>query len=155
MHALHADDEEEQSSIFDVDDEDVEVEDGTKQPSVPFLVTVVKWQAEQSLRFNCRAYLDGSIGISNIQVEKGESEGDDNEEAAQASAADELEGDSDIEVVSASGVGEYSGPKFDQLDETLQEKFRDYLAVRLLAFPLHLDFFNPSGCKENRARERW
>ena len=104
--------------------------------SVPFQVTVAKTSVEdRALKFECEATEDGDVHVHRIRVERDSD--DDLEEQ------DEFMFDEDGETEGI--VGEYDGPVFSDLEESLQDQFMEYLEVRLWRLPWPSPLCCPCG----------
>lgn len=88
---------------------------------MPFQVTVAKTSVEdRALKFECEATEDGDVHVHRIRVER---DSDDDLEGQ-----DEFMFDEDGETDGI--IGEYDGPVFSDLEESLQDQFMEYLEVQ-------------------------
>lgn len=92
----------------DLPDEDDEVEDEERSlPPVQFIVSVTKTNDNKALAFNCQTsgkdIIITQVSLNDIAAEEGEEEG---------------------------SFAPYTGPMFEELDDTLQQAFIDYLEER-------------------------
>ncbi len=97
-------------------------------------MTVYKPSAEgSSLEFECDATEQGGIQVHRMRVvredDDDDDDGDGNEEVGDGDKDEQDDDDDDDEDDISGATAEYEGPKFDDLDDALQEKFMQYLEV--------------------------
>lgn len=139
-----ADDLAEYDSSGDNDDDDLE-EDEEDEVIVPVSFKCSISKAGGALIFDCQS--DGeSIEINHVSYEASDaprSQGDD--EDGEEGEEEEEKGEIDEDTEN------YSGPDFDELDETLQQAFLDYLEER--GVTSELGQYLRSACVDKSSRE--